>query len=223
MYAEILSPLPSEREFASYTEYLDITDNRTSDITLNAIYEGNAGLTSACHYQSGESPSRLVLWSESHDTFMNKHSGSSGGLKTTKYVNQETINKGWAMISSRANATSLYFARPNATMGKIGSMSWKSPEVSNCNHFHNNFKGSNEYLGYDKGFVLNERYYDNGVSGAIITNVSSNSNTLNNLKINKLYDGKYIDAVSKNIFTVSNGYISGNIGNTGIAVLYQYN
>lgn len=222
MYAEILSPLPTEREFASYTKYLDITDNRTSDITLNAIYEGNAGLTSSCKYQSGEKPSNLILWSESHDTYMNKDSASSGGLKTTKNVNESIINKGWAMVASRADTTSLYFARPNNIMGQVGSISWKSAEVSSINHFHNDFRGSKEYLSYINGIVINERYYNNDISGAIITNVSNNSNALNKVKINKLSDGQYIDAITRNIFTVTNGYISGNIGNTGIAVLYQY-
>lgn len=223
MYAEILSPLPYGREFTSYTDYLDITDNRTSDITLNAIYEGNACLTSSCNYQSGVTPSKLVLWSESHDTFMNADSGSSGGLKTTKGVDQNIINKGWAMITSRANATSLYFARPNDVMGQIGSMAWKSLEVSSANHFHNDFIGSQEYLSYNKGLVINERYFENGITGAIITNVSNDNYTLKNIKTYKLQDGKYIDAISRNIFSVTNGYISGNIGNTGIAVLYQYN
>ena len=42
-------------------------------------------------------------------------------------------------------------------------------------------------------------------------------------RVNILNDGTYIDVITKNVFTVSNGYINGTIGDTDIAVLYKYN
>ena len=43
-----------------------------------------------------------------------------------------------------------------------------------------------------------------------------------NIKSFKVLKMNIVNPISKKVFTVSNGYMSGTIGNTGIAVLYQY-
>lgn len=220
LYGEILSPMMAGRKYSSYTKYMNIIDNRTSDLTLNAVYNKNTNVASDFHYQTGEEASNLVLWSESHDVYIGK-SGSSGGLITTENVDEKIINKGWAIIGSRADATALFLARPAATMGKAGTNNWKSPEVKAINYFHREFSGAKEHLSNSNDIVINERYFANGKQGAVLTNIKNYSGCIK-AKANILKDGKYVDSISKKIFTVSDGYISGVIGNTGIAVLYRY-
>jgi alpha-amylase len=224
MYGEILSPMMAGREYSSYTKYINVIDNRTGDLVLNAVYNQNAGIAADCRFNSGEKAKNLVLWAESHDTYMGE-SQSSGGIKSSKVTDEATVNKAWAIVASRTNATSLFLARPSDTMGEVGSYSWKSPEVAAVNYFHNEFKDSKEYLSSSENYVINERYYDKSSrKGAIIVNTSASSLTeATNITVNKLEDGTYIDSITQNKFTVKNGKLSGVIGSTGIAVLYKYN
>lgn len=223
IYGELLSPMMGGRKYSSYTKYMNIIDNRTSDLTLAAVYRNNANSASNCHYETGEKASNLVLWAESHDVHMGL-SGSSGDsdLRNTEKVDDKIINKAYAIIGSRADATALFLARPAKTMGKAETTNWKSPEVSAINYFHKEFNGAKEYLSNNNNnVVINERYFENGKQGAVLTNIRNYSDSIS-IKTNILKDGKYIDSITKKIFTVSNGYMSGVIGNTGIAVLYPY-
>ena len=106
-------------------------------------------------------------------------------------------------------------------MGKAGTNNWKSPEVKAINYFHREFSGAKEHLSSSNDIVINERYFANGKQGAVLTNIKNYSGCIK-AKANILKDGKYVDSISKKIFTVSDGYISGTIGDIGIAVLYQY-
>ena len=106
-------------------------------------------------------------------------------------------------------------------MGKAGTNNWKSPEVKAINYFHREFNGAKEHLSNNNNIVINERYFANGKQGAILTNIKDNSGCIK-VKANILKDGKYVDSITKKIFTVSDGYISGTMDNTGIVVLYQY-
>ena len=224
MYGEILSPMMAGRQYSSYTKYINVIDNRAGDLILDAVYKKNSYVASDCRFNSGEKAKNLIVWAESHDTYMGD-SQSSGGIKSSKLANETMVNKAWAIVGSRADLTNLYFARPNEEMGKVGSTSWKSEEVSSINHFHKDFKGSYEYLSNSGNIVLNERYFkNNDEQGAVIVNLdNNNSTTVNNLRAYKLKDGTYVDSITKNIFHVRNGFIDGTIGNTGIAVLYKFN
>ena len=62
---------------------------------------------------------------------------------------------------------------------------------------------------------------DASKSGAVIVNVNGGSASVSGMKVNRLANGEYEDKVTGNTFTVSNGTISGNIGDTGVAVLYN--
>ena len=219
MYGEILAYMTCGRQYSSYTKYMDVIDNRSSDKVLSAVCYNNSAEASNCHYESGEKASNLVLWAESHDTYMRKT--GSAGIENTEKVDEFEINKAWSIVGSRADATALYLARPNVTMGIQGSTAWKNKEVIAVNYFHNRFNGAKEYLSNNNNIVINERYFDNGEQGAVLTNINGSSNV--NLRVNILNDGTYIDVITKNVFTVSNGYINGTIGDTDIAVLYKYN
>ena len=107
-------------------------------------------------------------------------------------------------------------------MGSVGSTTWKNSEVVAVNIFHNKFVDSKEWLSSSNSIVMNERYFENSSKkgGAVIVNVSGTSTKVSNMTVNVLKDGDYIDSLTNNKFTVKNGKITGNIGSTGIAVVY---
>ena len=224
MYGEILSPMMAGRKYSSYTKHINVIDNRTGDLVLNALHNQNASIAAESRYNSGENAKNLVIWAESHDTYMGE-SQSSGGIKTSRVTNEETVNKAWAIVASRTDATALFLARPGSTMGEVGSYSWKSPEVVAVNYFHKEFRNATETISSSGNFVINEKVDAKASKkGAIIVNASSSSGTnVSNLTVSKLDDGRYIDSISKNMFTVSGGKLNGYMGSTGIAVLYKYN
>ena len=222
-YGEILNTVGNGRSFSSYTGILNVTDNKTGDAVTAQIKYGNASLASSSYYYSEQNPNKLVLWAESHDTYMGE--SGSAGIKNTSGVSTDIINKSWAIVGSRAKATALYFARPGASMGDVGSMNWKDSSVANVNKFHNKFVGAEEYLSYNNSVIINERYFTKGGTdgGAVLVNASGNSTSISGVKVNTLGDGKYIDQITQNEFIVSGGNISGQIGSTGIAVVYSNN
>ena len=214
-YGELLFTPGAGRSFSSYTKYMSITDNVTGNNVRNAVVGKDAAGASNHNYATGSPANKLVLWAESHDNYANNDA------YTSKNVNQIQINKAYAIVASRADAASLYFARPGSStrMGDMGTTSWKSKEIAEVNKFHNFFIGTNEYLGNGNGFVTNTRY-DDTKSGAVIVSLTG-STSVSNLVINKMQDGKYIDQISGNEFTVSNGKISGTMASTGVAVVYS--
>ena len=214
-YGELLFTPGQGRSFSSYTKYMSITDNVTSNTIRNGVISKNAANASTYSYSTGSPANKIMLWAESHDNYANNDSNSTRNVAPTQ------INKTYAIVASRADASSLYFARPGSTtkMGAMGTTQWKSKEVTEVNKFHNFFIGTSEYLGNSNGFVTNTRY-DATKSGVVIVSVSG-STTVSNVTVNKMTDGKYIDHISGNEFTVSNGKISGTMANTGIAVIYN--
>ena len=199
--------------FSNYTEYMSITDNRWSDkVRENVINSGNAG-NFYYSYDNGVSADKLVLWAESHDTY-----GNEGGA--SMYDSTQNINKTWALIAARADAMSLYLARPSSLSQKLGVAStntgWDWEEVAAVNKFHTHFAGQTEYVSNSNGYAMVER----GTTGAVIVNVGSDGNV--NIPVNAMANGTYVDQISGNTFTVSNGRISGKISHQcGYAVVYN--
>ncbi|MCR5607978.1 MAG: hypothetical protein K6G26_02815 [Lachnospiraceae bacterium] len=220
-YGEILNPVGGGRSYSSYTSNMSITDNKTGDKVLYNVNDKNAAAASDYTFATGELANKLVLWAESHDTYMG--GSGSAGIKNTSGINKSTINKAWAIVASRVDAASLYFARPESNkMGSVGSTTWKNSEVVAVNIFHNKFVDSKEWLSSSNSIVMNERYFENSSKkgGAVIVNVNGTSTKVSNMTVNVLKDGDYIDSLTNNKFTVKNGKITGNIGSTGIAVVY---
>ena len=208
-YGEILNTPGNGRSFSSYTKYMSITDNKTGNDIRTAIKNGNVSGAASNTYKTGEDANKLVLWAESHDTYANDDRESTD-------VTVEVINKTWAMVASRKDATALYFARPGE-IGSVGSWAWMNNEVACVNKFHNQFIGANEEIYSFGDYAIVERYSDNG-SGAVIVNVKGNSSNIN-LNVKHLANGTYTDEISGNVFTVNNGVLTGNMGSTGIVVL----
>lgn len=208
-YGEILNTPGAGRSYDSYTKYMSFTDNTTGNSIRNAVLSGNASIAAKATYDSNQKANKIVLWAESHDTYANTEQESTN-------VNIENINKTWALVAARKDATALYFARPNE-MGKIGSYAWQNAEVVAINNFHNQFIGCDESLSSSGNFAIVERYNDNNC-GAVIVNVNGNACAIN-LKVNHLNDGTYYDQITGNSFVVKNGMLTGQMGKTGIVVL----
>ncbi|MDO4748542.1 MAG: starch-binding protein [Eubacteriales bacterium] len=212
-YGEILNGCGTD--IGNYTRYMSITDNFYSDAVLMAANNSNPSGLANSHYNKGATPDKNVLWVESHDTYMGE--SGSGGMGNTSGVSDDKVIKAWAMVGSRADATSLFFARPAYNMGDASSnTTYKSKPVAEVNKFKNYFAGQSEYLSSEGSIAYNER----GTSGVVLVNAHG-TNASVNVRANKMANGTYKDAVSGNTFTVSNGRITGNIGNTGVAVVYN--
>ena len=212
-YGEILDSPATD--ITNYTKYIAVTDNRAGNSTRYGIKENDIGkaANSSLTY-NGVPANKIVLWSESHDTYAND--GYTG--ESSKF-SQDEINRAWAIVAARSFCA-LYYVRPSnvyAQMGEAsGNTSWKNPEVAEVNKFHNAFVGQSEYMSSSGNNVLVER----GTEGVVIVNINGNSQQIN-AKVNKMKDGTYTDHVSGNTFTVSGGQISGQIGSKGIAVVYN--
>ena len=216
IYGEILNNCGADRSYSSYTKYINVTDNRTGDAVLYNVTKGKASTATNAKYKSGVAASNAVLWAESHDTY--EGSSGSSGFSNTADVSDENVVKAWAIVASRKDSTALFFARPGtALMGNISTDStYKSTAVSEINKFHNLFVGQSEKLG-SSGDIA---YVARGTSGIVLSNCKG-TNASVSISGTGLADGKYTDTVSGAEFTVANGVLTGSIGNTGVAVVYN--
>lgn len=216
IYGEILNNCGADRSYSSYTKYINVTDNRTGDAVLYNVSKGKASTATNATYKSGVAASNAVLWAESHDTYEG-NSGSSG-YSNTSSVSDENVVKAWAIVASRKDSTALFFARPGtALMGGVSTdTTYKSTVVSEINKFHNLFVGQSEKLG-SSGDIA---YVARGTSGIVLSNCKG-TNASVSISGTGLADGKYTDTVSGAEFTVANGVLTGSIGKTGVAVVYN--
>lgn len=239
-YGEVLNRIDSTAAENYYLSKMSLTDNSTGDNIRNSLKYGNVGSAANsgyCGYVHGQG-NKVVLWAESHDTYM------GGG--SSYDCNDSTINKAWAVVASRKDSTGLYFARPyysyerlnndangyearkdpatmaktmrQTQMGEVGSLTWMDPCVAEVNRFRNHFVGQSESLG-----CVNDNLFYNvrGNSGVVLVNSKGPGAVSVNLG-GKMANGTYTDQVSGNKFTVSGGTISGTIANEdGIAVIYN--
>lgn len=211
MYGEILNT--ANTALTNYTEFMSITDNQTGNNVRKNVINSNASGAASPGYVFNVGASKSVLWAESHDTYASD--------QTTLNVSDQNIRLTWAIVASRANATSLFLARPTSftgnTMGNAGNTSWKNSTVAEVNKFHNNFIGQSEYLSSSGSVVINER----GSSGAVLVNLSSSSVNVNATAY-RMSSGTYTNHVSggSSTFSVSNGKITGTIPAKSVAVIY---
>ncbi|MDO4748544.1 MAG: alpha-amylase family glycosyl hydrolase, partial [Eubacteriales bacterium] len=197
-------------DISAYTKYMSVTCNGSSNDIRNAVNSGNAGGAANSAIYNGAAPKNTVQWNESHDTYCE---GSSS------YVSDTNLKKTWALIGSRAEVCGLYLARPSSGSTKLGNAdttAWADKEVKAVNQFKNAFVGQSEYFA-SSGSIA---YVERGTSGVVLVNVGGSSTSVS-VTANRMSSGTYKDQISGNTFTVSNGKIKGNIGSTGIAVVYN--
>lgn len=231
-YGEILNKCGDGRPFHEYTELMDVTDSSSYWGIKDAVQNNGTKGNSIPFYQSeadGCDPTtvnftkeNVIQWNESHDTYID------GG---TSSLTIQQRNKIWALTAARQKITGVYFARPddrtgsgrdaieaicaNLTLGDAALTSWTLPEVKAVNQFDNYFGDAAEYNSVQDKVTVIER----GNLGATLVNLAGTTKTVN-LKSYTLANGTYIDAITKNRFSVVDGKISGSIGSTGIACIY---
>lgn len=196
-----------------YTQYMSVTDNGYSDAARNAdgTPDGYAGWAAGTLADD-----KVVYWGESHDTYSN-----DGGQ--SKYVSQATIDRAYAIVACRRDAVALYLSRPAATanndikIGVKGSTQFKSAPVAEVNKFRNAMTGRPDY--YSKGSGVSSVTRKDG--GAVIVRNGGGGYVSVANGGGYCPAGTYTDRVSGGQFTVTATTISGNVGASGIAVIYD--
>lgn len=209
IYGESLSGGSGESWVQEFATYMALTDSDYGGRVRNAIGGMNAGMLGDGNYVRCSQPRNNVVWVESHDTY------EDGG---SVWLTDDQIIKAWAIVGARADSTALYFARPNDVMGAASSdTTWKSKAVAEVNKFKNHFSGTSEYLHSDYGNKV--AWIERGKNGAVISKLNGGGDVL--LPVHQMANGTYVDQLSNNTFTVSNGLLSGTVGDSGVAVLYD--
>ncbi|MBR2715102.1 MAG: starch-binding protein, partial [Ruminococcus sp.] len=212
-YGELLGSPGGGLSVTAYTDHMSVTDNNTGNCVRDAIASGNASGACLPHISNGAAPDKAVQWNESHDTYYADNNSI--------WISNENMKKTWAIVGTRAQVCGLYLARPeNNTTTMLGDgdiTAWADKEVKAINRFKNYFAGHPEYLASSGNIVYNER----GNTGVVLVNASGGKASVS-VPAHRMYDGVYTDAITGKHFSVSNGTISGEIGDSGIAVVYSY-
>ena len=222
-YGEILvGPLEEGGEglMKEYTNYMSVTDSRYGATVREAFDRGGVPTSIGNWSERGVSKDKLVYWSESHDTYSNN--GEYG--EATQFIDQNKIDRAYAVVAAQGKATSLYFSRPNETdkhkimAGAKGSTHFTSKEVAEVNHFHNAVIGEKEYYVGDTSQNVAAVCRE---SGAVIVKGSGSGQVSVKNGGGTTAPGTYTDQVSGSTWTVTADTISGTIGDKGIAVIYN--
>ena len=220
-YGEILDSTGGNDNvlFPEYQTYMSITDNGYGNGFANSFAGGSINESVGNFNQRNAKTEKLVYWGESHDTYAN-----DGGESKNK--SQNVIDRAYAVVAGNNGATALYFSRPaqkaknDIRFGDKGSVHFKDAEVAQVNHMHNVCAGEPNYYVKGNGVCAQVRK-----SGAIIVLGSGSDRDVtvaNGAGDGKwLKSGTYKDMVGGGVFTVNASTISGHVGGSGIAVIYN--
>lgn len=219
VYGEVID-LKDRVSISAYTDVMNVTDAGYGIKVRSSINKGNLSnlSTTAGVYDagSGVSAGQGLLWVESHDEFL------SG---TTSKMSEEVLIKAYAAIATRKDNPTLFFPRPvannvfnstnwDALLGEYTD-TWLSKEIREVNLFKNAYVGQSEKLSsFENKYYIVQR----GNDGACIVNIGTD--TVINVPTT-LADGTYRDQISGNNFNVKNGYITGKMATSGVAVVYN--
>ena len=218
-YGEILNRQGIGRKLSWYTNCgVNITD---SGMGHNIVENGGSGFSSF-NYADDENyenyRTHMVTWAESHDNYM--------GTQDTHNKSEEIINKSYAILGARKDFATLYCARfedyETSYLGQVACLNgWSYDCVGAVNKFHNYYarENANENCYMDGGYTCVERYTGNVSSNNGIVLVGNSGNC--SVGVSHLANGTYTDAVTGNTFVVNNGRITGTVGASGIAVIYN--
>lgn len=220
-YGEILDGTGGDDKtlFPEYQTYMSITDNGYGNGFANSFAGGSINESVGNFNQRKAKTEKLVYWGESHDTYAN-----DGGESKNK--SQNVIDRAYAVVAGNNGATALYFSRPaqkaknDIKFGDKGSVHFKDAEVAQVNYMHNVCAGEPNYYVKGNGVCAQVRK-----SGAIIVLGSGSDRDVtvaNGAGDGKwLKSGTYKDMVGGGVFTVNASTISGHVGESGIAVIYN--
>ena len=115
---EILNDVDGGRDLSLYTKYMKVTDNGyIGSGVFNAAALRNKDASLAVNAEYGKKPSnKIVTWVESHDTF------TTDGYKYLG-LDETRLARMWAIVASRKDTNSLFFARTDAafSVAKVSS------------------------------------------------------------------------------------------------------
>lgn len=220
-YGEILDSTGGDDNvlFPEYQTYMSITDNGYGNGFADSFAGGSINGSVGNFNQRNAKTEKLVYWGESHDTYAN-----DGGQSKNK--SQNVIDRAYAVVAGNNGATALYFSRPfqkaknDIKFGDKGSVHFKDAEVAQVNYMHNACAGEPNYYVKGDGVCAQVRK-----SGAIIVLGSGSDRDVtvaNGAGDGKwLKSGTYKDMVGGGVFTVNASTISGHVGGSGIAVIYN--
>lgn len=205
-----------------YAEYIGVSDTVYSAALMSAVRDGTTYKTTGNWSRKGVDAAKIVNWAESHDSYSNEV--NSGGW--TKNLDQGVVDKAYALLGARANSQTLYLSRPSATAhqsiyySRKGSTHFTSKEIAAVNHFHNAMIGTEERV------LGSNTYYsvlrsDSSKGGAVIVTKSADVDVSVSNPSGMVPAGTYTDEVSGSSFTVTSSKITGHVGTTGIAVIYN--
>ena len=220
-YGEILDGTGGDDKtlFPEYQTYMSITDNGYGNGFADSFAGGSINGSVGNFNQRNAKTEKLVYWGESHDTYAN-----DGGQSKNK--SQNVIDRAYAVVAGNNGATALYFSRPaqkaknDIKFGDKGSVHFKDAEVAQVNYMHNACAGEPNYYVKGDGVCAQVRK-----SGAII--VLGRGSDRDVTVANGAGDGKWLksgtykDMVGGGVFTVDASTISGHVGESGIAVIYN--
>lgn len=220
-YGEILDSTGGDDNvlFPEYQTCMSITDNGYGNGFANSFAGGSINESVGNFNQRKAKTEKLVYWGESHDTYAN-----DGGESKNK--SQNVIDRAYAVVAGNNGATALYFSRPaqkaknDIKFGDKGSVHFKDAEVAQVNYMHNACAGEPNYYVKGDGVCAQVRK-----SGAIIVLGSGSDRDVT--VANGAGDGKWLkpgtykDMVGGGVFTVNASTISGHVGESGIAVIYN--
>lgn len=213
-YGEILdAPGPDAKIIKEYAQYMSVTDNRYCNYAAKENGGIPGGYGGDWVVNQGLSDTKMVYWAESHDTYSND--------EWSQNVDQSVIDRAYAAYACRNGATALYLSRPNAKgFGSIkvgkGSTAYQSASVAEVNKFRNAMTGKKDWFETTGNACCVTR--QNG--GAVIVMKGSGNVSIANGG-GYCPAGTYTDRVSGGKFTVTSSTISGTVGSSGIAVIYD--
>lgn len=207
-------------------QVVDGNDDQISEYADFGIWVPEPGYTSYAARENGGIPTshggdrdnktngHLVYYGESHDDYSND--------EWSERLDQGIIDRAYCAYACRNTQTALYYSRPRAR-GKDnikiekGSTAYMGKHIVEVNKFRNAMVGRADYFTHENGVVSITRKD----GGAVIIAKGSNCNVNIANGDNNCPNGTYTDRVSGNQFTVRDGRITGKVGPTGVAVIYN--
>ena len=211
-YGEILNDVEGGRPLSSYTKYMAVTENSYAGNLYTGVVKGDVDKIVNNEYGKSTDESNLVLWVESHDTYLNQDG-------STQKTSDKRIAKQYAIVGARKDVAPMMFARTGlpSTVGSIESYLWQDELIAATNRFHNRFVDAEEdmHRGGENILVL-ERYSEQDF-GAVIINLKGTDKTI--VDVSHLPDGYYYDALTGNKIPVANGKAEVTFDDTGVAII----
>lgn len=208
-----------ENLMVEYSNLISVTDNVYGNNLTKAILGGGMTDSIGNWSQRGVSSDKIVYWAESHDTYSNN--GEYG--ENSSQWPQDKVDRAYAILAAKNDSSTLYFSRPFSTAkksilaGQKGSTNFKSAHIAEVNKFHNAMIGKADFYSVNGSVASVTRQG----GGAVIVNANGGGQVSVANGGGYAVPGTYKDMVSGNTFTVTSSTISGQIGSSGIAVIYN--